>query len=116
MAKGYTNILSRASEVGSPTNPPWAPDSDKTQGQGCFSPFTGGLPIKNFKKKRNVHLTRFLLRQGEPGTSHMTIIIIIIIQNLLSAVANNTFTARMIVSSVTSVLFSIVCTNLKFSS
>ncbi len=24
---------------------------------------------KNFKKKQTVHLTRFLLRQGEPGTS-----------------------------------------------
>ncbi len=27
-------ILSRASEVGSPTNPPWAPGNDKTRGQG----------------------------------------------------------------------------------
>ncbi len=35
-------ILSRASEVGSPTNPPWAPGSDKTRGQGSFGPFTGG--------------------------------------------------------------------------
>ncbi len=25
--------------------------------------------MKNFKKKRTVHLIRFLLRQGEPGTS-----------------------------------------------
>ncbi len=57
-------ILSRASEVGSPTNPPWAPGSDKTQGQGSFGPF-----IQNFKKKRTVHLIRFSLRQGEPGTS-----------------------------------------------
>ena len=31
------NILSRASEVGSPTNPPWAPGSDKTRGQGSLS-------------------------------------------------------------------------------
>ncbi len=37
------NILSRASEVGSPTSPPWAPGSDKTRGQGSFGPFTGGL-------------------------------------------------------------------------
>ena len=29
-------ILSRASEVGSPTNPPWAPGSDKTRGQGSL--------------------------------------------------------------------------------
>ncbi len=62
-------ILSRASEMGSPTNPPWAPGSDKTQGQGSFGPFTGGLPTQNFKKKQTAHLIRFLLRQGEPGTS-----------------------------------------------
>ncbi len=37
-------ILSRASELGSPTNPPWGPGSDKTRGQGSFGPFTGGLP------------------------------------------------------------------------
>ncbi len=62
-------MLSRASKVGSPRNPPWAPGCDKTRGQGSFGPFTGGLdlPIKIFKKKRTVHLTRFLLRQGEPG-------------------------------------------------
>ncbi len=62
------NILSRASEAGSPTNPPWAPGSDKTRGQESFGPFTGGL-YKNLKKKRTVHLIRFLLRQGESGTS-----------------------------------------------
>ncbi len=55
--------LSRAIEVGSPTNPPWAPGSDKTLGQGSLTTY------KNFKQKRTVHLTRFLLRQGEPGTS-----------------------------------------------
>ena len=50
-------ILSRASEAGSPTNPPWALGSDKTRGQG-------------FKKKRTAYLIRpFLVRQGEPGTS-----------------------------------------------
>ena len=27
------------------------------------------ITYKNLKKKRTVHLTRFLLRQGEPGTS-----------------------------------------------
>ncbi len=32
----YMYILSRASEVGSPINPPWAPGSDKTWGQGSF--------------------------------------------------------------------------------
>ena len=32
--------------------PPWAPGSDKTQGQGLLT--------KSFKKKRTVHLTRFL--------------------------------------------------------
>ncbi len=42
-------ILARASEVGSPTNPPWA--------------------IIFLKKKRTVHLTSFLLRQVEPGPS-----------------------------------------------
>ncbi len=31
-------ILSRVSEVGSPTNPPWAPGSNKTRGQGSFGP------------------------------------------------------------------------------
>ncbi len=39
-------ILSRASEVGSPTNPPWAPGSNKTRGQGSFGPFTCGLKRK----------------------------------------------------------------------
>ena len=43
-------MLSRASEVGSPTNSPWAPGSDKTRGQGSFGPFTGGLPIKLLKR------------------------------------------------------------------
>ncbi len=32
-------VLSRASEVGSPTNPPWAPGSDKTRGQGALQKF-----------------------------------------------------------------------------
>ncbi len=36
-----TDTLSRASEVGSPTNPPWTPGSDKTRGQGSFGPSTG---------------------------------------------------------------------------
>ncbi len=31
---GFHFILSLASEVGSPTNPPWAPGSNKTRGQG----------------------------------------------------------------------------------
>ena len=35
-------VLSRASEVGSPTNPPRAPSSDKTWSQGSFGPSTGG--------------------------------------------------------------------------
>ena len=49
------NILSRA-KVGSPTNPPWAPASDKTQ---------------------TAHLIRpFLLRQGEPGTSQYIVHVI----------------------------------------
>ncbi len=38
-------VLSRSCEVGSPTNPPWAPGSDKTRGQGSFGPFTGGLNL-----------------------------------------------------------------------
>ena len=29
---------------------------------------------KNLKKKRTVHLTRFLLRQGEPGTSQYSLL------------------------------------------
>ncbi len=37
------NVLSRASELGSPTNPPWAPGSDMTRGLGSFGQFTGGL-------------------------------------------------------------------------
>ncbi len=75
-------ILSRASEAGSPTNPPWAPGSDKTRGQGSFGAFTGGLDLlgepdyfshdslyKILKRnKPHIWLT-FLLRQGEPGTS-----------------------------------------------
>ena len=36
------SILLHASKVGSPTNPPWAPGTDKTQGQGSFGPSTGG--------------------------------------------------------------------------
>ena len=36
------NILSPASEVGSSTNPPWAPGSNETRGQGSFGPSTGG--------------------------------------------------------------------------
>ncbi len=42
--KAFTvvKILSRASEVGSPINPPWAPGSNKTRGQGSFGPSTGG--------------------------------------------------------------------------
>ncbi len=35
-------ILSRASGEGSPTN---RPGSDKTQDQGSFGPFTGGLSL-----------------------------------------------------------------------
>ena len=31
-------ILSHASEMGSPSNPPWALGSDKTKGQGSFGP------------------------------------------------------------------------------
>ncbi len=33
------DILSRASEAGSPTNPPWAPGSGKTRGQGSYTKF-----------------------------------------------------------------------------
>ncbi len=43
-------VLSSASEVGSPTNPPWALDSDKARGQGSFGPFTGELAITTYKK------------------------------------------------------------------
>ncbi len=57
------NILSRASETGSPTN---RPGSNKTRGQGSFGTSTGGPDLK----ERNAHLIRpILLRQGEPGTS-----------------------------------------------
>ena len=38
--------MSRASEVESPTNPSWAPGSDKTRGQGSLGPFTGGLDLR----------------------------------------------------------------------
>ncbi len=38
-------VACQRGEVGSPTNPPWAPGSDKTQGQGSFGPFTGGLDL-----------------------------------------------------------------------
>ncbi len=69
---GTLKKISRASEVGSPTNPPWAPGSDKTRGQGSFGPLAM-TTYKNIKKKRTVHLTRFLLRQGEPGTSQYII-------------------------------------------
>ncbi len=41
---------------------PWDPGSDNTRGQGSL------------KRKRAVHLTRFLLRQGEPGTSQYNIL------------------------------------------
>ncbi len=44
-------ILSCAREVGSPTNPPWAPSSDKTRGQGSFGLFI--TTYKNLKKKTN---------------------------------------------------------------
>ncbi len=57
----HDTILSSASEVGSPTIPPWAPGSDKTQGLGSFGPFTGGLAVityKKIKKKRTIHLTK----------------------------------------------------------
>ncbi len=37
------NILSRASEAGSPTN---RSGSDKTQGQGSFGPSTGGPDLQ----------------------------------------------------------------------
>ena len=52
---GKAVYVSHASEVGSPTNPPaWAPDSDKTWGQGSFGPFTGGFS--------NSYLQKFLKR------------------------------------------------------
>ncbi len=37
------NILSRASEAGSPTN---RPGSDKTRNQGSFGPSTGGPDLQ----------------------------------------------------------------------
>ena len=75
-------ILSRASEAGSPTN---RLGSDKKPDEGSFGPSTGGPDLHGslqttlgsvwaatrhgvrdpFKKKQT-----FLLRQGEPGTSH----------------------------------------------
>ncbi len=48
------NILSRASEAGSPKN---RPGSDKTRGQGSL------------KGTNRTFDSPFLLRQGEPGTS-----------------------------------------------
>ena len=52
-------ILSRASEVGSPSNHPGLRAATR---HGVRDPLVGS-------QKRTVHLTRFLLRQGEPGTS-----------------------------------------------
>ena len=51
--KSGTNILSRASEAGFPTN---RPGSDKTRGQGSFGPSTGGPDLK----ERIAHLIRLI--------------------------------------------------------
>ncbi len=45
--------------------PPWAPGSDKTQGQGSLAITT----YNKFKKETDRTFDPFLLRQGEPGTS-----------------------------------------------
>ncbi len=72
-------ILSRASEVGSPANPPWAPGSDKTRGQGSFGPFTVG-------KETNRTFDPLLLRQGEPGTPQNIVIYSKIENKILSLI------------------------------
>ena len=39
-------------------NPPWAPGSDKTQGQGSFAPFTGGLLAITTEKEFKIETDR----------------------------------------------------------
>ncbi len=55
-------------QVGSPTNPPWAPGGEKTRGQGSFDYFSPNY-LERFKKETDCTFDHFLLRQGEPGTS-----------------------------------------------
>ncbi len=55
IAHKYSNSIKESSESGLyivacqrggvSNKPPWAPGSDKTQGQGSFGPFTGGLDL-----------------------------------------------------------------------
>ncbi len=47
-----TNILSHASKVGSPINPPWALGSNKTRGQGSFGALSHDYLIKILKRNR----------------------------------------------------------------
>ena len=56
------NILSRANEAGSPTN---RQGSDKTQGQGCFGPSTGGPDLQG--SKLGNHLDKSF-KKNEPHT------------------------------------------------
>ena len=58
-------LLSRASETGSPTN---RSGIDKARGQGSFGPSKGG------KGTNPIPDSPFLLRHGEPGTSHYIIL------------------------------------------
>ncbi len=55
VAEHFHYILSRASKVGSPTNPPWAPGSDKTRGQGS-RPSSHNYLYKNLKKRKEPHI------------------------------------------------------------
>ncbi len=57
------NILSRASEVGSPTNPPWAPGSDKTRGQGSFDFFSHNY-LQKFKKETDCTFDPLFTKTG----------------------------------------------------
>ena len=62
---GHSIILSRASEVGSPTNHLGSGQRQDTD-QGSFGPLTGGLPKI---EKDEPYTGPVLLRQGDPGTS-----------------------------------------------
>ncbi len=47
----YTQNIVACQRGGVSNKPPWAPGSDKTQGQGSFGPFTGGLNLQKILKR-----------------------------------------------------------------
>ncbi len=63
---GKQSLVTKMEPTGSPTNPPWAPGSDKTRGQGSITTY------KQFEKETNCTFDPLLTKTGWYGGTERT--------------------------------------------